>query len=210
MNRIKQWVSEEILTHTDLNAEFDNIINNFTPSDMSSQSEDLAEMRTVMDPYPASSPDNAANLAEEIQQLRYMIAQITGNSYWYQDATGSITSILAMPRVKIGSFTRDTSLASGDVSYTGIGFTPTAIMFMSYESAQYFGTGFDDGTTHAQVFSNNGTMSRAAASSIFFGDSGSNYSSAFIKSFDADGFTLTYSKTGSPTGTGYVEYMAFR
>lgn len=48
------------------------------------------QMQVQTDPYPGSVTSRAASIAGELERLRYMIAQITGNTYWYQDAAVSI------------------------------------------------------------------------------------------------------------------------
>jgi hypothetical protein len=40
--------------------------------------------------------------------------------------------------------------------------------------------------------------------------SGGNYQTCKVTSFDSDGFTVTWTKTGSPTGTATVTYTAIR
>lgn len=83
-SRIKTWVAE-ILTYSDLNAEFDNILTNLTPSGIDDESANAAAMQTNTDPYPAASPSLATSLQGEIHRLRYVIKQITGQSQWYVD-----------------------------------------------------------------------------------------------------------------------------
>jgi hypothetical protein len=45
---------------------------------------------------------------------------------------------------------------------------------------------------------------------IAFTTGGGVSNNAVLKSFDADGFTLTWTKAGSPTGTLTVAYLALR
>jgi len=92
--RIKTWVSE-ILTASDLNAEFNNILNNFDPDGMDDASVDNTAMRATADPYPASVESLATDLRGELERLRYLIAQITGETYWYQDPDNSIANLHA-------------------------------------------------------------------------------------------------------------------
>ena len=89
ISRVKTWTAE-ILTHTDLNAEFDNIINNLTPANIDDLSATLTLMRTTNDP---SSPTQATTLEEEIQQLRYQLVQITGKTYWYEAPASTIAAL---------------------------------------------------------------------------------------------------------------------
>jgi hypothetical protein len=83
-SRIKTWVAE-ILTHTNLNTEFDNILNNLTPAGIDDLSVSNAAMQGTTDPYPGAVISLATSLAGELQRLRYVIAAITGKTYWYED-----------------------------------------------------------------------------------------------------------------------------
>lgn len=115
-------------------------------------------------------------------------------------------------RHKVGSFTRDLSTASGTQAVTGVGFAPKVVKFESGRDGgggnEY---GLDDGTT-----SNSWGRTTAASSfdlfstqSIGHGEIGASYTGE-ITSLDSDGFTITWTKTGSPTGTLTVNYWALR
>lgn len=115
-------------------------------------------------------------------------------------------------KVKNGSLTRDTTVASGNVSYTGVGFTPTTILFiMCLNSASQASIGFDDGTTPvcliAPATAWTSSVALTTPSSIYYSNAGNN-TYAKIASFDADGFTLTWTKVASSTGTIQVMYIA--
>lgn len=90
--RIKTWSNGQVLTASDLNAEFNNILNNFTPAGMDDYSADLTAMRSQADPYPGSVESQATSLQGEIERLRYQILQLksaiqtTNVTYWYQRA----------------------------------------------------------------------------------------------------------------------------
>jgi hypothetical protein len=87
--RVKTWVAE-ILKFADLNAEFDNILNNLTPAGIDDQSSNAAAMQGVADPYPAGVLSLPTSLAGELQRLRYVIVGITGKTYWYEDPDTTI------------------------------------------------------------------------------------------------------------------------
>lgn len=93
-SRLKTWAAE-ILTYSDLNAEFDNILTNLTPAGIDDESTNAAAMQTTADPYPAASPSLATSLQGELQRIRYLIAQITGKTYWYIDPDASIATLAA-------------------------------------------------------------------------------------------------------------------
>jgi hypothetical protein len=91
-SRVKVWV-HEFLKYPDLNVEFNNILTNFTPAGMDDQSSNVATMQATVDPYPGASPSLPTDLAGELQRIRYMLAQITGETYWYVDPGGTLKSV---------------------------------------------------------------------------------------------------------------------
>jgi len=92
-SRVKTWIAGESLTASDLNAEFDNILNNLDPAGIDDESANDAAAQATSDPYAGDSLVKATSLATEIQQLRYLIAQITGETYWYIDPDTTIAAI---------------------------------------------------------------------------------------------------------------------
>ena len=90
--RSRTFVAGETLTATNLNGVETNILNNFTPAGMDDYSANAAEMRVVTDPYPAGAESLATSAQGELERLRYIIAQITGKTYWYQDPAGSVAA----------------------------------------------------------------------------------------------------------------------
>jgi hypothetical protein len=128
------------------------------------------------------------------------------------DAAGSLPSY-ATP-FKIGTFDKVLDDAAGDVAYTGVGFKPSQILFISF-SAQGQGMGLDNGTISrcaivAGVGANSDFTAQTVRSIWFSTNYGVNNMRGFLKSFDIDGFTITYDKSATPTGTAIVIYMAFR
>lgn len=92
-SRVKTWATGETLTASDLNAEFDNIITNATPAGIDDASADATAMQATTDPYPAGVASLATSLLGEIQRIRYVLAQITGETYWYQDPDTTIAAL---------------------------------------------------------------------------------------------------------------------
>jgi hypothetical protein len=120
-------------------------------------------------------------------------------------------------RFKVGSFTRDSSLASGTQSVTGVGFKPKAIIFLAGQNVATIekSIGLDDGTTVCQFTDNGGASAGqwvidCGYASITDVESAGNYYTGKISSFDSDGFTLSWTKAGSQTGTINIGYLAFR
>lgn len=131
-NRVKTWAAE-ILTFAELNAEYDNILDNLSPAGMDDQSTNIAAMQTTRDPYPAASESLAVSLAEELQSIRFLIKQVTGEAQWYIDPNSDIASLFAGKLNLVSKTTTYTILASDGVilcNSSGGAFTvtlPTAV-----------------------------------------------------------------------------------
>ena len=89
-NRLKIWAFEEVLKSQDLNDEFNNIINNLGPATISSYSSTVMQMQIQTDPGELNSENLPISLANEITDLRFVIARITGETYWYESAPISL------------------------------------------------------------------------------------------------------------------------
>lgn len=122
----------------------------------------------------------------------------------------------SMNEVKVSSFTRNTATASGTQAVTGIGFKPRAVFFIAAQDSVVgeLSFGFDDGVTPRAVrdyfnvtpdaWETFGTYSI----SILEG-AGKEYEGN-VDSFDSDGFTIDWTRTGAPVGTVTVIYLAIK
>ena len=105
---------------------------------------------------------------------------------------------------KVVSFTRDASLASGSQSIIGVGFKPTSIIFAAIGPSGAFGLGLTDSAKNmgsVDLYQSQNTTSGANVIRIFVDNTGSNAQTATLTSYDADGFTLAWTKFGTATGT---------
>lgn len=109
-SRLKNWIAE-VLTNEDLNAEIDNILNNLGPAGVDDYSTNTAQMQSTADPGEVGSESLATTLAGEIQRLRQMIKEITGENQWYESP---IASLLGLSNA-IGSGITNNRLVSGRV-----------------------------------------------------------------------------------------------
>jgi hypothetical protein len=73
------------LTANIYNTDHTNHITNHNTTQIDDYSASVAEMKTTTDPYPSSSESQSTNLAGELERIRYMIKQITGQGQWYID-----------------------------------------------------------------------------------------------------------------------------
>ena len=81
------------LTAAIYNADHTNHITNHITTMMDDYSANATEMQSTADPYPAASESLATTLAGEIERLRYLIKQITGESQWYIDPDADIATM---------------------------------------------------------------------------------------------------------------------
>lgn len=133
----------------------------------------------------------------------------------YSTALGyvRVLNLLTRPRTKVISFTRGLSSASGSVSYTGVGFRPRTIHFLWGMNVidGWNGLGFSDsyrsGGSMATNSANGGQTSNATP--VMIGNvSASNAQTATVSSYDSDGFTLAWTKVGSPSSSNTMTVYA--
>lgn len=184
-------------------------------------------------PYTSLSLSNSilnADINSSAAIVDTKLAQITTASKVSGAALTSLTSVpsgagllpLANTPIsyKLVSSTRTGSTASGTQAVTGVGFTPRAIILIAgFASSIASGgagkgsVGLDDLTTHGGLISTSaigaGNMAVLGAS-IGYVESAANYNTAVVSSLDADGFTLTWTKTGSPTDLITFYALCFR
>jgi hypothetical protein len=113
---------------------------------------------------------------------------------------------------KTGSFTRALNASSGSVSYTGVGFTPKAILFFGASaSSNFLSFGITSGSAqndavriHEVDFEDPDTSNCITLlTSLDSGQTG------VLSSFDSDGFTIAWTRVlTSASGTVTVAYLA--
>lgn len=118
--RVKTWVSTEDVTYSDLNAEFDNIINNLTAANVDDYSANVSQMQSMTDPGEVGTESLATSVAGEIQRLRKLISEITGEDEWYESP---VSSLLGLAN-SIGTGLTNNRIVSGAVRSTGTNSMP--------------------------------------------------------------------------------------
>jgi hypothetical protein len=94
-SKVTTVVTGATILAADRNAEHDNHITNMTPAGGDDYSTNAAQMQSTADPYPAASESLATSLAGELERLRFVIKQITGEAQWYIDPDTTIASLFA-------------------------------------------------------------------------------------------------------------------
>ena len=110
--------------------------------------------------------------------------------------------------------TRNLAADGGDVAYTGVGFVPTSIVCMAHIGDICISNGGADSAKVGKCI-----FSAQSAAYVQSGQSDHlsfltvvlhNWQACVVKSYDADGFTLTWGKNGVPTGTANLVFLCFR
>ncbi len=116
-------------------------------------------------------------------------------------------------RAKVGSFTRDTTAATGTQTVTGVGFTPIGFALNCFEAATAEASwGLTDCSTSAAIYDNNTITTDTYGNGNLANDihsSGNTYTGD-LSSCNSDGFVISWTKVGSPSGTLTCLYYAIR
>lgn len=128
---------------------------------------------------------------------------------------GQVPSYDFGTKIFVGSFNRDVSTASGTQGVTGVGFKPRfVIVYTTINGATGIGSwGFSTVSTGGGIHDTyNDTVNTYSGNSgvidMTFA-AGATYNGV-LSSFDTDGFTITWTKGGSPTGTSINSFIAIR
>lgn len=115
------------------------------------------------------------------------------------------------PRVKVGSTTHNVA-TTGAQAITGVGFTPVLVLIIAGVSVtKAMSLGFTDGTTDCYLNSLDNfsadTWQIGSTYCLVLTTGAADQATAAFSAFGADGFTLNWAKTGSPTGTATINYI---
>lgn len=102
ISRLKQWIGLENLTYTDINDEFNNIIQKLGSDTLSSANSTngsaptVNAMRATQDPGGVGSENLAMTIQDDIQQIRYQIDSMIGGTYWYSSPLTTIDDLFGL------------------------------------------------------------------------------------------------------------------
>lgn len=92
--RLKTWVQDEKLKYTDLNNEFDNVINNAYAAKFGGASDTLAQMQATENPGGLGSEvtGTSISIADELERQRFVLSRVLGGAKnWYEAPTTDLT-----------------------------------------------------------------------------------------------------------------------
>ena len=127
----------------------------------------------------------------------------------------SINNIDPRVSAKMLGFQREMTAATATVAYTGLGFKPSALIWLSSKSASIgpYCIGFAGNDKTIRAIEMEQTSLEGNEQAQFYGreDTATNYQKATVASYDDDGFTLDWGKFGTPgAGTLYCNVLALR
>ena len=131
------------------------------------------------------------------------------------NSAGSIAIAVSNPlSSKIVRTTRDLTTASGNQAVTGVGFRPTSIVFFAERTGQPEAShGFtDSASTGSCIFMDGlaGAWNQSSSVPIVMTDPVAGSNTAALNSYDADGYTLAWTKVGVPVGTSTIFSLCYR
>jgi hypothetical protein len=126
-----------------------------------------------------------------------------------------VDGIVSAGAFKIGSFTRDTSLPSGTQAVTGVGFTPRIVLLLAnIDNTASASIGIDNVTNAHMIINYHlataNAWSYAIANSVNLVQGPASGYYGRISSFDPDGFTFSWTRLGTTSGTAAVIYLAIK
>lgn len=80
------------LTASIYNTDHQNHVDNHNTEQMDDYSTSVAQMQTQTDPGEVGSESQATNLAGELARIRFIIAELSGNTNWYETPDGNVSS----------------------------------------------------------------------------------------------------------------------
>lgn len=93
ISRVKTWIGREVLVYSDLNDEFDNIINNLEAANVDGYSASVAQMRETTDPGGIGTESLALRISDELKRIRFALSRIVGKTYWYEAPSRSLQTL---------------------------------------------------------------------------------------------------------------------
>lgn len=90
---LQQVIPNQLISSALWNAEWNNLSTNLTPAGIDSYSNTDSQMQIQTNPYPGSVTSHATNMGGELERIRYMLAQLTGNPLWYQPPSVSVATL---------------------------------------------------------------------------------------------------------------------
>lgn len=139
-----------------------------------------------------------------------LVQQYQGGTLFFTSASSSIWFPTSYGvRSKVIASTRDLTAATGTVAYTGAGFKPRAVLAFGAVNFSIGSFGFGDSALANRAIHNTGggTSFYGSSALILFETVSNNYQTGALASMDSDGFSITWTKVNTPTGTANLYFL---
>lgn len=204
-------VSGSTITASDENSRNNTISTSYNAHSHTDLSTTTANTYTI-----GNNASGAKSLAVDNQFTTSPSIRYLDTSEEWQVSHNATTFARIGSQAKTGNFTRDTSTATGTQAVTGVGFKPIAAVFFATQdsTAGEASWGMDAGSGPNSILDNySSTANSYANGSVSIYDQESTTTNNYqgtVSSFDNDGFTISWTKAGSPTGTLKISYIVWR
>ncbi len=173
----------------------------------------MADVNLLKSIYTSTTVTAIGELAAADQAVVPGTAKIGSLAGVLFGTAGVVSALSVANRMKVGSTSHDISV-TGTQAITGVGFQPGVVIILaSVAASALVSIGIDNATTHlcvANAYSYIAGLWYPQNFVIYLIVDGTTDARAIVSSMDADGFTLTWTKEASPTGTATVAYLALR
>lgn len=207
-SRVKNWVSNEVLTASDLNGEFNNLLTNTKPESIEDYSADVTTMRLTTDPGGVGTESLATSLAGEIERLRFVLKRIVGGAQYYSTPDFDLTGTLGTANIADSAITtakvNNGAITAEKLAANVIGYSTPAVSFSGTSTSPA------DVTNLSVSFTTNGNpieikLQSSGAGNSFFSCYSANVNDPNVFIFLYRGATevvQTYLKKGNPSSSG--------
>jgi hypothetical protein len=184
-----------------------------TLTDANNLDVDISGFGTITGTWRAVVLSSGSGLISTASDLS-LAGQVAGDTLEF-DGTNWV-AVSRSERMFIGSFSRDMTLASGTQAVTGVGFQPNAVIMLSAKTTpdSSSSTGIATSTASRALFNDHNALAERYNvdddDSIRLVLSASDRYEGNILSMDSSGFTIDWLKTGTPTTTALVRFLAIR
>lgn len=146
--------------------------------------------------------------AEHDVVARHPLANLVNTVCSEAEAAALIAAALPVAKLE----TRDLTAGSGNVAYTGYGFRPTGLIITADRTTTAMSIGSSEPALaqQAMIIKVNVTPDIKDGNIVWVEQAAGDYQQAVVSSYDVDGFTLTWTKQGNPTGAADLHVFAFR
>lgn len=141
-----------------------------------------------------------------------MLGAGAANLAMFMNSAGTAPSWAAT--AKVITSTINTANATASVSYTGVGFKPSSVIALALiNSSTETSIGIADASTQRVLF-NSGSITGSTwaydTQLVYMDQSAGNVYGGTVTSFDSDGLTISWTKTGATVGTALLFFLCFR